>query len=46
METMVISFVLGIVNHFIKNPAHKAQYKSQLLALRDAIDNAYPEAKS
>jgi hypothetical protein len=43
METTLLTLALTIIKSVVKNPKKKAQLKSILLKVRDAIDAAYGE---
>jgi hypothetical protein len=43
MESMILSLALSVIRAVVKNPAKKAQLKSVLLKLRDAIDIAFAD---
>lgn len=44
IEKIALPAVFAIVTSTIKNPAHAAELQEYMLALRDAIDSAYPDA--
>ena len=43
MESTIIALALSVLKSVVKNPKKKAQLKSALLKLRDAIDATYAE---
>lgn len=42
IERIALPAVFAIVIGVVKNPAHSAELQEYLIALRDAISNAYP----
>ncbi len=42
MEDYLINMALAVLLSVIKNPAKAASLKKQLLKVRDAINNAFP----
>jgi len=42
MEALILELAFTIIKGIIKNPAHAATLKTQLLEIRDAINAAYP----
>ncbi len=42
MEEMIISVALSVIKSVVKNARKRAQMKSILLKVRDAISAAYP----
>ena len=41
LEEMFISFALSVVRGLVKNPAHAAAVRAQMLGIADDIYNAY-----
>jgi len=45
IERIVLPAVFSIVTAVVKNPAHAAELQEYMIALRDAINAAYPDAE-
>lgn len=43
MESTILALALSIVKAVVKNPQKKAQLRSALLKIRDAIDAAFSQ---
>lgn len=43
IEKIALPFVFSLVTATIKNPAHAAELQEYMSALRDALNEAYPE---
>jgi hypothetical protein len=41
MESAILALALSVIRAVVKNPAKKAQLKSVMLKVRDAIDAAF-----
>ena len=41
MESTILALALSVIRAIVKNPQKKAQMKSVMLKLRDAIDAAF-----
>jgi len=43
VETTILTLAMTLIRSVIKNPKKKAQLRSLMMKLRDAIDAAYPD---
>jgi hypothetical protein len=44
IEKIALPAVFSIITSVVKNPDHAAELQEYMIALRDAIDAAYPDA--